>query len=207
VEKMSERIEKDLEKVRREIENLEGEITNFKESLEGLLDLQNYYQVLASLIQNKFISLNENLRLLIDENKGSLESRLSEGTSGDIGLIDEWTTSQKENLETKFSETSGYLTKVQETVLSVLSESRENFENITNSFGENIDTVLGSHTQDLERLANSQVNVFRKAISDVKENVSEIKGNSLSTFQKNTDDMKKQLKIILKLLKISCSNR
>ncbi|MCG3226899.1 MAG: hypothetical protein H7645_08265 [Candidatus Heimdallarchaeota archaeon] len=190
---MSERVEKDLEKIRREIENLENEVTNFKESLEGMLDLQRYYQVLTTLIQNKFIALNENLKNLIDENKNKLEERTIKNTSDNKDLVQEWTESQKATINSKFSETNSQLGNLRESIVSLLSESKTKFGNYTTSFNDNINTVIGSHTQDLERLANNQINTFRKVVTGAKENVAEIKDSNIGTFEKNTEDMKIQL--------------
>ncbi len=81
---MSERITKDLEKLKREIENLDSEIVNFKESLENLQELHQFYQILATLVQNKFIGLNETLRSLIESNKDSLNELVASNVDEEI---------------------------------------------------------------------------------------------------------------------------
>ncbi|MEE9410745.1 MAG: hypothetical protein V3V41_07440 [Candidatus Heimdallarchaeota archaeon] len=190
---MSERIEKDLDKVRREIENLESEMVSFKESLENILDLQKYYQILATLIQNKFITLNENLRGLIEKNKISLDELIAANVTEDKNLVSEWTTSQTDSVGGKLETTKEDLSVLQQSLVGLLSESKEKFDSFSSSFSENVNSILKSQELDLERLANAQVNTFRKSITDVKENIGEIKENSISTFEKNTEDLKTEL--------------
>jgi len=190
---MSERVEKDLEKIRREIENLENEVTNSKVSLEEMLDLQRYYQSLTTLIQNRFIALNEGLRNLIDENKNKLEERTSINASDNRDLLQEWTSSQKETISSKLIETNELLENLKESIVSMLSESKSMYGDFTTSFNNNISTVIGTHTQDLERLANNQINTFRKAVTGAKENAAELRSNSIGTFEKNAEEMKNQL--------------
>ncbi len=190
---MSERIIKDLDKLRRDIGNLDVEITNFRESLENLQELHQFYQTLATLVQNKFIGLNEKLRVLIEENKNSLNETITSTTSTEKKLIDEWTVTQTEFVGSKLDSTKAELAKLQDAIITLLTESKTNFDDYSKSFSSKISTTLGSHEKDLERLANNQVNAFRKAVDDVKENASQIKATNLSSFQKNNSDMRKQL--------------
>lgn len=190
---MSERIIKDLDKLRRDIGNLDVEITNFRESLENLQELHQFYQTLATLVQNKFIGLNEKLRVLIEENKNSLNETITSTTSTEKKLIDEWTVTQTEFVGSKLDSTKAELAKLQDAIITLLTESKTNFDDYSESFSSKISTALGSHEKDLERLANNQVNAFRKAVDDVKENARQIKATNLSSFQKNTTDMRKQL--------------
>ena len=190
---MSERISKDLDKLRREIENLEGQATNFKESLENLLELQNYYQTMASLIQSKFITLNESLRGLIEENKNSLDNYTKEGSTKNIEQINQWTETQISSTTSKLEETKSMLSALQTNVLETMEKGKQEFVNYSSSLEEKITSILNSHEQDLERLSNNQVNAFRKAITSAKEGVNEIRGSSIGTFEKNAVEIKNQL--------------
>jgi len=190
---MSERIIKDLDKLRRDIGNLDGEITSFRESLENLQELHQYYQTLATLVQSKFIGLNEKLRVLIEENKTSLNKSITASTSNEKNLIEEWTTTQSEFVGSKLDSTKAELAKLQESILTLFADSRTSFNDYSQSFSQKLSSTLGSHEKDLERLANNQVNALRKAVDDVKDNASQIKSTNLASFEKNSADMRKQL--------------